>query len=273
MKIMNDLKHYKGICYRFFNFEGAEKTLLTTELRFTRMDKLSDPFEGHIDKYLPAIREQQFMKMAAQEFPYSIAKQKEYASKHRRESKEIIAELEFERIAQRTFTCSFSKNYNDENSILLWSHYAANHTGICIGFNFEGHKGFKPFEVEYPKILEALCVNNLLNGVIKDELADKFLKIMLFQKHNCWKFENEVRLAFSQRILEDKELKIESKSEEEKYLNISIENDMISTIIFGLSTDSDNKEKIKQIVKNQFPNARLKEMYSTNKLELKSRDI
>lgn len=270
---MDDLKHYKGTCYRFFNFGGAEKTLQSSELRFTRMDKLNDPFEGHIDKYLSAIREQQLLKMAAQEFPYSIAKQKEYASKHRRESKEIIFDIEFERIAQRTFTCSFSKNYNNENSILLWSHYADNHTGICIGFNFEGHKGFKPYEVEYPKILEVLSVNNLLNGVIKDDLVDKFLKIMLFQKHNCWKFENEVRLAFSQRILEDKEFKFEYKYEDEKYLNISIEKDMISTIIFGLSTDSDNKEKIKHIVKNRFPNARLKEMYSTNKLGLKSRDI
>lgn len=270
---MNDLKLHKGTCYRFFNFEGAEKTLSSSELRFTRMDKLNDPFEGHIDKYLSATREQQLMKMAAQEFPNSIAKQRKYASKHRSESKKIIGNLEFERIDQRTYTCSFSKDYKSENSYLLWSHYADDHKGICIGFNFERHFGFKPYEVEYPKILEVLSENDLLNGVIKDDWVYKFLKIVLFQKHNCWKFENEVRLAFSQRILEDKEFKFKFKNEGEKYLNVSFEKDMISTIIFGLTTDPDNKEKIKQIVKVQFPNVKFKEMYPTNKLELKSRDI
>lgn len=272
---MNDLKYYKGTCYRFFDFVGAENTISTAELRLTRMDKLNDPFEAHEDKYLPAMREQQLRKMAAQEFPNSIAKQRKYASQHRSESKAIISNLDIDNIAWRTYTCSFSKNYEDENSYLLWSHYANNHKGICIGFSFEGHLGFNPYDVEYPKMLEVLNLYDLqTDGLIRDDQVEKFLKITLFQKHNCWRNENEVRLAFTERMLKDKEFNFRYRFEDDrKYLKLSLQKEMISTIIFGLSTAPNYREKIMLDVKDHFPNIKFKEMYHTNKLELNSRDI
>lgn len=272
---MSDFIHYRGTCYRFFDFKGAENTIETSQLRFTLMNKLNDPFEAHEDKYLPAIREQQLWKMAVQEFPNSIAMQKKYVSHYRSESKKIISNLDLEKIASRTYTCSFSKNYKDEYSYLLWSHYADRHKGICIGFNFEGYLGFSPYEVEYPQMLEVLNLDDLQSdGVIRDDRIGKFLKITLFQKHKCWMNENEVRLAFSERMLEDKEFNFQHRFEDDgKYLKLSLQKEMISTIIFGLSTAPKDKEKIKRNAKDHFTNIKFKEMYVTNKLELNSREI
>ncbi|TOH99341.1 hypothetical protein CGI39_24055 [Vibrio parahaemolyticus] len=97
------------------------------------------------------------------------------------------------------------------NDILMWSHYAQSHTGICIGFNEDITHYFCGYdwpiwvmevlyESEHPfkKILEDLQSKSRFNSVNVFAnhcmLGQALLEAALTIKHESWKYENEVRV-------------------------------------------------------------------------------
>lgn len=102
------------------------------------------------------------------------------------------------------------------DNILMWSHYADEHTGICIEFDTESHPGAFPnsYAVEYCKdspVIEKRFANILMNLQQKDPSADKqFLariarrdleaewtdreiRTWFLTKSELWNYENEWR--------------------------------------------------------------------------------
>ena len=86
-----------------------------------------------------------------------------------------------------------SKN---KDSILMWSHYAQNHTGIIIGFD-KNYKFIKnACEIQYSenpqniegRFLKDLCANN-------DQVKNEYIALFL-TKYIDWQYENEVRCFF-----------------------------------------------------------------------------
>jgi hypothetical protein len=79
----------------------------------------------------------------------------------------------------------FSRNWDN---LLLWSHYGASHTGICLGFDIpDGEPGTNyDTDVLYqPNLLQIRCPEDL-----NFDLASRLLRT----KHESWSYEQEVRM-------------------------------------------------------------------------------
>jgi hypothetical protein len=90
----------------------------------------------------------------------------------------------------------FSKTYRDP---VLWSHYAAKHKGVCLGFDIA-----KEVEVE-----EVTYEKNRINGLFIDNDAAKgidgsFEHKIFTTKYEHWRYEDEIRILvqLSERTLE-----------------------------------------------------------------------
>ncbi|HHG3213586.1 TPA: DUF2971 domain-containing protein [Vibrio parahaemolyticus] len=79
--------------------------------------------------------------------------------------------------------CSFSKN---ENSMLMWSHYTENHSGIMIEYEFDG---------ELPS---GICINSVkyTNAKKRNREQNKYIfDQFLLTKNHEWYYEEEIRLV------------------------------------------------------------------------------
>ncbi|WP_240496033.1 DUF2971 domain-containing protein [Vibrio parahaemolyticus] len=104
---------------------------------------------------------------------------------------------------------SLSRKADD---ILMWSHYAQSHTGICIGFKENITHHFKDYdypiwlydvvyETEHPfkKVLEDFNTKARFNSpnlfANHCSLGHALLETALTVKHESWRYENEVRVV------------------------------------------------------------------------------
>jgi hypothetical protein len=85
----------------------------------------------------------------------------------------------------KTGLLCFSRNWDN---LLLWSHYGASHTGVCLGFDIpdgEPNGGYD-VDVRYqPNLLQVRSPED-----VNYDLVNKLLRI----KHESWSHEQEVRL-------------------------------------------------------------------------------
>lgn len=87
--------------------------------------------------------------------------------------------------------CCFSQN---EWSLLMWSHYANKHSGICLKFDTEKDIYFfhVPYKVDYPENYPKF--DFLKQRKIKEEYTTQ---VLLASKSRDWQYENEIRIIKS----------------------------------------------------------------------------
>lgn len=155
-----------------------------------------------------------------------------------------------------TWLCSLSK-VND--SLLMWSHYCWNHSGVCIGLNLD-----KILECVPPSGLGMMLVEPLVMDV---QYQDIFIKpnkyhsrvdawhYQLSTKAKDWEYEQEVRLiiekpnswfaAFTPEQAKEAEKdrhKIWNGKEIHHYMKLS--GDCFDSIYFGVKIDPTAKDKL-----------------------------
>lgn len=161
--------------------------------------------------------------------------------------------------------CCFSGN---NKSILMWSHYADNHKGICLSFRSykltlevdkniirEGltSEGIYNEGYEYCLLnLYSLATNKLLASCIfheicyKNELPKsvnyfdigKTLNKFLVTKFTDWKYEHEYRIILPRLYLENGLAKYDKRS--------------LEGVIFGLRTNYENAKLVYEIIKKYY---------------------
>jgi hypothetical protein len=98
-------------------------------------------------------------------------------------TKEEIAILsEFKRRASSFGVVAYSKK---GGNILLWSHYALHHTGMCLEFEIDENKVGNLFEVEYVSHIPADVEN-----------IESYFSKYLISKGKDWEYEQEYRQIF-----------------------------------------------------------------------------
>ncbi len=119
--------------------------------------------------------------------------------------------------------------HND--NILMWSHYAKNSTGYCIGFNTEYLMNYMDgiIEIKYIDQLEIPKIDITRNFYLKTQ-------DLCGQKFSVWKYENEYRLV-----------KI---SPEERVLHLNPQ--CINSVVLGPAMLDPQKNEIKSILKKSF---------------------
>lgn len=79
--------------------------------------------------------------------------------------------------------------------ILMWSHYAENHKGFCVEYDFsEGtHLRKLAQPVRYSEVIPSLSLANL-----PSEAKDNFLEVCIFTKAKQWQYEQEWRVIMDE---------------------------------------------------------------------------
>jgi len=88
--------------------------------------------------------------------------------------------------------CCFSEVWN---SILMWSHYADKHQGICLGYENKG------FEEQHPGVLNKVRYSTHYPDVRLGQIHRDFnrmLEIYLLTKSVDWRYEREWRLIITE---------------------------------------------------------------------------
>ena len=178
--------------YVIFKFQRIDKNLLKSllncELWFARPDRLNDPFDCRVD------------------IPSSLANAISRACGLTRNQlgqlQEIIRSMNMERLKtdlENMGVCSFSLEL--ENT-LMWSHYADNHRGVCLTYEFP--RSF--FDETSNEILGIVDVDYGINPLsdwflqeaIKHNSLGEFvrdlIKKALTVKAKLWEHEKEVRI-------------------------------------------------------------------------------
>jgi hypothetical protein len=96
-------------------------------------------------------------------------------------------------IAKRRIYCLTE----DPLSTLMWSHYAADHTGICLEFHLSN--------LLFTKV-RGLVYKEQFPAIAPDEMFDRALD-MILTKAKCWEYEREFRLVGGSHFQEGDPLK------------------------------------------------------------------
>lgn len=125
------------------------------------------------------------------------------------------------------------------NGILLWSHYANQHKGFCIGFWEEKLRAFGFFVrtgiVEYPE--EFPNIKPTVEKTKEDRLNR--IQMQTTTKSKDWEYEKEYR--FIKYLQEPKPF--------ERLLTVP--NEVISEVVLGINISSDDKDEIVEICRRK----------------------
>ena len=140
--------------YKFISAEYGILNLKARRLKLSTIDDLNDPFDLYpIDTTDPQIAQAVMMSVA--------------------QSKRITGLL------------CFSRNWDN---LLLWSHYAGSHTGLCLGFDIPDDSPGGGFDMD-------VCYQpNLLRIRDAKDINFDLVNRMLRTKHESWSYEQEVRM-------------------------------------------------------------------------------
>ena len=115
------------------------------------------------------------------------------------------------------------------SNILMWSHYANNHQGICIEFSSENDVFSGAFKVQYSEKYPLLDLT--------DDSVDRILRPLL-TKSDAWAYEDEYRLIAQ----ESKEALAPSLLTDDNYLKLP--KGAIRSVILGCMTPQSTKQAI-----------------------------
>ncbi|MEJ5037998.1 DUF2971 domain-containing protein [Acinetobacter johnsonii] len=231
--------------YKYMSFDPNLSVLRTFEdvtLKYTKPTKYNDPYDCHfsVDFDKSNFDKKSFEK----EMGYKITVNDWFKNKAKYLKK-------FENL----YTERFTNDYRDRIAvtcfttqplnILMWSHYAHNHSGFVLEFKF--HKTINKFNLktksplpiiysdEYPTI--KLGWNSSKTLANKEVQAD-YLTKMVLTKAKCWSYENEFRIVSFDPSENNKDI-----------ILIPFDPNTLSSVILGARIDRENHfEKIKSSI-------------------------
>ncbi len=216
----------------FFKFRAINKNIIDSLVKgtiyFALPSRLNDPFDCQIDIKKSAEHAMSLLSGTKCEILKKISK---------------IGEGYFDEIQRRmkkVGICSFSSKLEEP---LLWSHYADEHRGICLTYQFpeeflvdRSNKIVGVSQTEYGKNpLTEWFIENVPDKYgtnFEDHFTTELLKKVLIIKSESWEYEEESRI-----IREEKG-------------NFLISKEFLKQVCFGLNTSESDKSLIKQLVEN-----------------------
>lgn len=176
------------ILYKYREDSGFTEDIIKNHaLWFSSPLAFNDPFDcWSVVGYATDEQKNQTMDRLAQEYPFV----KDVYSKSPGIVKNCLVPQKLKTCADNVFSqiriCSFSQKYNN---IIMWSHYAQEHTGLCFMFDFSEDLLFLKFcsKVNY---VSKITPSNALS----DEGRKKLIKECVLSKYKDWSYEEEVRI-------------------------------------------------------------------------------
>ena len=171
------------IIYKFYKVnQYLFDTLISNHIYFSSIDQFNDPYDSHL-ALMGTVSEENF-DLLLTSLKFTDETKKLYLDAYKRNPDKMLDRfVEFYKgWLSYIGICCFSKR---KDNILLWSHYADAHKGVCLGFDYAlMKKRFPQFdEVEYSDDPFYFDASNPEISVSKAAL----------RKASDWKYEEEVR--------------------------------------------------------------------------------
>jgi len=232
--------------YRDWNNSDHKKLLLDGELYVSSPKDFNDPFDCRISKNFELLdsdekiwqfAKQQSGQMISQlgesrnDFERKIFERLKY---HRDDEQKTYDDYTFRKQDEHFGIVSFSEIWD---SILMWGHYACNHSGFCVGFYEEHLRESGNFGGGGPVIYS----DDLPNVNPLDDISIKALFTETHTKASDWKYEKEYRLTklyFPEAAtIEDRIIKLDKRCFAEIMIGIKFPKDQrkwLSNLAYNL---------------------------------------
>lgn len=233
--------------FKYLDIDGAMSMLSNRTLQFTNSFYFNDPFDCH-----PSL------------IDFSGSPPGLYGPKFKDKIRETHKN-KYDRLRERTWICSLSK-IND--SLLMWSHYANNHKGICVELNMShvvkylnGNHGMVVHnvgvEVQYKDIIEK-------PDYFKNRVGD-YLNYQISTKTKDWEYEQEWRLYIIDPSPMYMSLPFKPKIGETYDWKITrvypvLGGECFEAIYLGAMISDEDKQKIVKLARKLNPNIKIYQM-------------
>lgn len=172
---INSMKFRRQL-FKYIDADGAKSMLSEATLQFSNSSDFNDPFDCH-----PSL------------IDFSVGpngRGGDYVMNNVRKR----SEEEHNRLRNNTWICSLSK-IND--SLLMWSHYANSHKGVCVELNM-AHACICIGKQRYGRIIHNMGVEVQYKDIIERPKYFKrekdFVNYQISTKSKDWEYEQEWRL-------------------------------------------------------------------------------
>jgi hypothetical protein len=144
------------ILYHYLKEQFGLNSLRDNRLKISRLLELNDPFE--------------FLGLSIEDDPHGVVEQTK------------------NELSKTVGIICLSKNWDE---ILMWSHYANSHTGICLGFEIEEANLMEVNYQERRLTLADLGIDSIA------EFGEPEMRKLLLTKFKTWTYESEYRVFAS----------------------------------------------------------------------------
>jgi|GEM_PF-912436 len=159
---------------------------------------------------------------------------------------------------RQTMSLDFRENFRrtvavtcfntDPFNMLMWSHYAYNHTGFILEFKISKFSSSTPYPLpvlyndEYPSFLLNWDINEHLK---KENIDSELTQLTILTKAECWSYEKEFRLLIDTTIPEN----IDEVIPQYRIILKKYDPLILSSVITGSKMNSENYKKVLEAVK------------------------
>lgn len=231
------------ILYRFrplaseSNWDRLTEILRDRKLWFSSVDKFNDPFEGRVSlRVPPGDRARAWMKDVATRLASgnraerrSIRKTATRSAAHGIEINDRLTDI------NSIGVCCFMEA---TSSLLAWSHYAAGHRGVALGFRVKSSLPTNVLSFAHQVIYK---VDKPSIDVVRDSRSKSFDAAIL-TKSECWKYEREWR------VLADPEVPQSQAHGARANAAAKFDHDDLVEIHLGVCMSTVEKHKLAQLV-------------------------
>jgi hypothetical protein len=244
MTELADMVINSKVIYKYMGFDIGMKALQHNTLGFTNPLAFNDPydctpklidFDNLPDKYREYLvtKLRSDLNSAEQDALLKVM----YTHPDELVTKKLSAQGMENEIKNRGVTC-FSKNFNN---ILMWSHYAASHTGVCIGFNLEKLYLYIS-EVSSEKMMVQVTYADTFTPIDYYTRKREAIVQWLKTKAKIWAYEEEIRIIMNH---------LDFKGDN-KYIQ-SIDKGCFHEVYLGNRIPKENEAAIIQLCNEAFP--------------------
>ena len=237
-EVMNKNEHLKKPLYQYTKVKHSED-LINNNLMFMRnLDQLNDPLEGDLkcefDNMIKITLDEEIFKDVSEE-------EKEIIKSEYKKMEIKKYKIGWDKVKETVSIACFSEKY-DINP--MWAHYADNHKGICVEYNFWEDKLLR--DICFPVYYVDKAYNNYIClKILKEFKAKNRLISQLFlKKGKSWNYEKEWRIVIPNNF---KSTKINFRWKNRKrYLQFL----KPKSVYLGYNIDNDDKKYMKAMCRD-----------------------
>lgn len=253
------LAEYYDKDYNYKNY--ILRNLAQNQLYFNDPNNFNDPFDCRIRVDFAGTKEQ-WIDLLCDKYERSPKQAEEKVNGFKKEDNGLVCPHNASSYLKVPIVCCFSSKCDN---ILMWSHYADSHLGICLGFEASGENDYysmplyesdtdeSPSSGEFKQVIydssNDLCIVKMFDDQYKNA---NIVEDRIFTKLHAWEYECEYRMRL-----------LESHIREPRVLKY--DKSCLKKVIFGLKIDKRNVIRVYNVINENY----LKEGFEVEFFEAK----